>query len=293
MEDDTSQRLLDAAEALFAEHGFAETSLRAITTQAKANLAAVHYHFGSKDELLRAVFARRLKALNAERLARLMALETGGGLVTVEAVLAAFIEPSLRLLRAGVQGERFTRLLGLAQVEASKALRDFLRDQYTPVVERFQRTLSRLLPELPRQAIAGASWRAHGTIIVTRDLSEAAAISNRVAPEHLELCVADPEALIGECRHAGAIFLGAWTPEAAGDYVSGPNHVLPTSRSARFSSGLSVMDFLKRTTISRLSPQALAEIGPAAVRLAAAEGLSAHGLSVEARLRAANQRGKA
>ena len=156
MEEDISQRLLDAAEALFAEQGFAETSLRAITTQAKANLAAVHYHFGSKDELLRAVFARRLKALNAERLARLMALETGGGLVTVEAVLAAFIEPSLRLRRAGVQGERFTRLLGLAQVEASKALRDFLRDQYTPVVERFQRTLSRLLPELPPEEI---HWR--------------------------------------------------------------------------------------------------------------------------------------
>jgi AcrR family transcriptional regulator len=148
MEDDTRQRLLDAAEALFAEHGFAETSLRAITTQARANLAAVHYHFGSKDELLRAVFARRLQALNEERLARLTALETGGGPVTVETVLAAFIEPSLRLRRAGVQGEQFTRLLGRAQIEASEALRDFLREQYAPVLERFQRTLAQALPGL-------------------------------------------------------------------------------------------------------------------------------------------------
>ncbi|KAB2936347.1 MAG: TetR/AcrR family transcriptional regulator [Candidatus Contendobacter sp.] len=148
MEDDTRQRLLDAAEALFAEHGFAETSLRAITTQARANLAAVHYHFGSKDELLHAVFARRLKMLNEERLARLTALETGGGPVTVETVLTAFIEPSLRLRRAGVQGERFTRLLGRAQIDASEALRDFLRDQYAPVLERFQQTLGRTLPQL-------------------------------------------------------------------------------------------------------------------------------------------------
>jgi len=161
MEDDTSQRLLDAAEALFAEYGFAETSLRAITTQARANLAAVHYHFGSKDELLRAVFTRRLKVLNEERLARLTALETGGGLVTVEGVLAAFIEPSLRLRRAGVQGERFTRLLGRAQIEASEGLRDFLRDQYTPVLEQFQQTLIRLLPELPPGEIR---WRLYFTV---------------------------------------------------------------------------------------------------------------------------------
>jgi AcrR family transcriptional regulator len=156
MEEDTSQRLLDAAEAMFAEHGFAETSLRAITTRARANLAAVHYHFGSKDELLRAVFARRLQVLNEERLARLTALETSGGPVTVEAVLAAFIEPSLQLRRAGGQGEQFTRLLGRAQIEASEALRDFLRDQYAPVLDRFQRMLVRLLPELPPGEIR---WR--------------------------------------------------------------------------------------------------------------------------------------
>ncbi len=160
MEDDTRLRLLDAAEALFAEHGFAETSLRAITARARANLAAVHYHFGSKDELLRAVFTRRLKVLNEERLVRLAALETGGP-VTVEAVLTAFIEPSLRLRRAGVQGERFTRLLGRAQIDASEALRDFLRDQYAPVLEQFQRTLGRTLPQLQPEELR---WRLYFTL---------------------------------------------------------------------------------------------------------------------------------
>ncbi|GAB1477951.1 histidinol dehydrogenase [Paracoccaceae bacterium] len=140
------------------------------------------------------------------------------------------------------------------------------------------------LQTLERRAIAGASWRDFGAVIVTRDLSEAAALSNRVAPEHLELCVADPEALSLQITHAGAIFLGAWTPEAIGDYVGGPNHVLPTARSARFSSGLSVMDFLKRTTLARMTPEALAAIGPAAERLAISESLEAHGLSVRARL---------
>ena len=140
------------------------------------------------------------------------------------------------------------------------------------------------LQTLARRAIAGASWRDHGAVIVTRDLAEAAALSDRLAPEHLEICTADPEALLGRIRHAGAVFLGAWTPEAIGDYVGGPNHVLPTARSARFSSGLSVNDFLKRTTIARMSPEALRAIGPAAETLAQAESLEAHGLSVRARL---------
>lgn len=140
------------------------------------------------------------------------------------------------------------------------------------------------LQALERRAIAGASWRDFGAVIVTRDLDEAATLSNRVAPEHLELCVTAPEALSLQITHAGAIFLGAWTPEAIGDYVGGPNHVLPTARSARFSSGLSVMDFLKRTTLARMTPEALAAIGPAAERLAISESLEAHGLSVRARL---------
>jgi len=145
------------------------------------------------------------------------------------------------------------------------------------------------LATLERRAIAGASWRDYGAVIVARDLTEAAALSDRLAPEHLELCVADPEALLDRIAHAGAVFLGAFTPEAIGDYVGGPNHVLPTARSARFSSGLSVMDFLKRTTIARMTPAAIKAIGPAAETLAFAEGLEAHGLSVRARLERLNR----
>ena len=139
------------------------------------------------------------------------------------------------------------------------------------------------LETLERRAIAGASWRDFGAIITVRDLDEAAALSDRIAPEHLELCVDDPDGLSARITHAGAIFLGQWTPEAIGDYVGGPNHVLPTARSARFSSGLSVMDFLKRTTLAKMSPQSLQAIGPAAETLATSESLEAHGLSVAAR----------
>ncbi|MEL7460868.1 MAG: histidinol dehydrogenase [Pseudomonadota bacterium] len=140
------------------------------------------------------------------------------------------------------------------------------------------------LTVLDRAEIAGASWRDYGAIITVRDLGEAAALCDRIAPEHLELAVDSPDSLFANIRHAGAVFMGAWTPEAIGDYVGGPNHVLPTARSARFSSGLSVMDFLKRTTIAQMTPDALAAIGPAAETLATSEGLQAHGASVRARL---------
>ena len=176
----------------------------------------------------------------------------------------------------------------LAQAEHDADAQSILITPNADLARAVMAEVERLLPTLPRAEVAGASWRDYGTVIVTRDLDEAAVLSDRIAPEHLELCVADPEALSARTRHAGAIFLGGWTPEAVGDYVSGPNHVLPTARSARFSSGLSVMDFIKRTTLARLTPAALAEIGPAAVRLAASEGLSAHGLSVSARLAALN-----
>ncbi|WP_300018236.1 histidinol dehydrogenase [uncultured Roseobacter sp.] len=144
------------------------------------------------------------------------------------------------------------------------------------------------LETLERRAIAGASWRDFGAVITVPDLETAAFLSDRIAPEHLELCVADPEALSARITHAGAIFLGQWTPEAIGDYVGGPNHVLPTARSARFSSGLSVLDFMKRTTLARMTPGALRSIGPAAETLAQTESLEAHGLSVTARLQKLN-----
>lgn len=140
------------------------------------------------------------------------------------------------------------------------------------------------LETLERRAIAGASWRDFGAVITVSDMEEAVALSDRIAPEHLELCVEDADGLAEKITHAGAIFIGSWTPEAIGDYVGGPNHVLPTARSARFSSGLSVMDFLKRTTLARMTPDALAAIGTAAETLAISESLEAHGLSVRARL---------
>lgn len=140
------------------------------------------------------------------------------------------------------------------------------------------------LARIGRAGIAGASWRDHGAVITVRSLDEAVVLADRIAPEHLELAVADPDALAAKVRNAGAIFLGRHTPEAIGDYVAGPNHVLPTARSARFSSGLNVLDFMKRTTLVGCTPDSLRAIGPAAVRLAEAEGLGAHALSVALRL---------
>ncbi|MCZ4354542.1 histidinol dehydrogenase [Roseovarius aestuarii] len=145
------------------------------------------------------------------------------------------------------------------------------------------------LETLDRRAIAAASWRDFGAVVTVPDLETAAVLSDRIAPEHLELCVADPVALSQRITHAGAIFLGHWTPEAIGDYVGGPNHVLPTARSARFSSGLNVLDFLKRTTLASMTPAALRAIGPSAETLAISESLEAHGLSVRARLDKLNE----
>jgi histidinol dehydrogenase len=142
------------------------------------------------------------------------------------------------------------------------------------------------LKTLPRTKIAGASWRDNGCIIVVRDLAAAAPIVDRIAAEHVELAMETSlaEALSEKIAHAGAIFIGRHTPEAIGDYVAGTNHVLPTSRAARFSGGLGVADFLKRTSIVACTPQSLAVLGPAALALAEAEGLDAHGRSVSIRL---------
>jgi histidinol dehydrogenase len=172
----------------------------------------------------------------------------------------------------------------LAQAEHDESAQSILVTDDPELAEAVERAVERALQSLPRAAIAGASWRAHGAVITVPDLEAAAEVANRVAPEHLELCVAEPEALFARIRHAGAVFLGRHTPEAVGDYVGGPNHVLPTAGSARFSSGLSVLDFMKRTTTARLAPEALAAIGPAAETLAEAEGLEAHARSVALRL---------
>ena len=177
----------------------------------------------------------------------------------------------------------------LSQAEHDESAQSILITDSPAMARAVSVAIERNLATLERRAIAGASWRDYGAIITVPDLSTAARLSNRVAPEHLELCTADPLALADEITHAGAIFLGAWTPEAIGDYVGGPNHVLPTARSARFSSGLNVLDFLKRTTLARMTPEALRAIGPAAETLAISESLEAHGLSVRARLNHLNE----
>jgi len=145
------------------------------------------------------------------------------------------------------------------------------------------------LKSLPRAEIAGASWEDYGAVIVVESLDEAPALVDRLAPEHVELAVADPESLARKISNAGAIFLGRYTPEAVGDYVGGPNHVLPTSRSARFSSGLGVLDFMKRTSWLKCDAESLRAIGPAAVTLARAEGLDAHARSIAIRLNLGEQ----
>ncbi len=172
----------------------------------------------------------------------------------------------------------------LSQAEHDVSAQSILITDDPAFGQAVARAVEARLETLERRVIAGQSWRDNGAVIVVRSMEEAAALSDRIAPEHLELCVANPDALSANIRHAGAIFLGHWTPEAIGDYVGGPNHVLPTARSARFSSGLSVMDFVKRTTLTRVTPAALAAIGPPAERLATSESLQAHALSVRARL---------
>jgi histidinol dehydrogenase len=138
---------------------------------------------------------------------------------------------------------------------------------------------------LSTQRTARASWDEHGVLLVVSDLAEAPALANRLAAEHVELAVDDPEAMFAQIRHAGSVFLGRHTPEAVGDYIAGPNHVLPTGRRARFASGLSVLDFMKRTSFIAMDADALKEIGPAAIALARAEGLPAHAQSVKVRLK--------
>ncbi len=172
----------------------------------------------------------------------------------------------------------------LAQAEHDESAQSILISTGAAFADQVAAAVERALQTLPRAAIAGASWRDHGAIVLARDWDEAAALTNRLAPEHLQIMVADPAALFAKIRHAGAAFLGAWCPEAIGDYVAGPNHVLPTGRTARFASGLSVFDFLKRTTWVAAGRAGLEQVGPAAVLLAEAEGLSAHARSVARRL---------
>ncbi|WP_395495129.1 histidinol dehydrogenase [Acetobacter sp. KSO5] len=177
----------------------------------------------------------------------------------------------------------------LAQAEHDELAQATLITPDAAFADKVTEAVTTELKTLTRTAIAGASWERNGAVLVVKDLDEAVALANSLAPEHLELMVDDPEALFAKVRHAGAVFLGRFCPEAVGDYVGGPNHVLPTSRTARFASGLSVFDFMKRTTFLAGGPDTLRRIGPAGVALAQAEGLEAHALSISARLDALDQ----
>ncbi|WP_027171369.1 histidinol dehydrogenase [Methylobacterium sp. 10] len=172
----------------------------------------------------------------------------------------------------------------LAQAEHDVAAQSILITDSSDLADAVESAVERALATLPRADIARASWRDYGAIVCVRDFDEAVPLVDRLAPEHLEIETADPEALAAKVRNAGAIFLGSHTPEAIGDYVGGPNHVLPTARSARFSSGLGVLDFMKRTTILRCDPAALRALGPAAIALGRSEGLDGHARSVAIRL---------
>jgi histidinol dehydrogenase len=174
----------------------------------------------------------------------------------------------------------------LSQAEHDERAQAILFTDSIALADRVAALVEEQLATLPRQAIAGASWRDFGAIVRLRDLADAPALVDRLAPEHLELVGPRAEALAERIRHAGAIFIGAHTPEVIGDYVGGPNHVLPTGRSARFASGLSVYDFLKRTTLLACPAESLAVLGPAAARLARAEGLAGHAQAIERRLAA-------
>ena len=172
----------------------------------------------------------------------------------------------------------------LSQAEHDEDAQAILITDEADFADAVCQAVERILATLERRDIAAASWRNNGAVIVVDDLGQAAALVDRVAPEHLELAVADADALADGICHAGAIFLGRHTPEAIGDYVAGPSHVLPTSRSAAFSSGLSVLDFMKRTSLIRCDADSVKRIGQAAVQLAEAEGFGAHALSVALRL---------
>ncbi len=172
----------------------------------------------------------------------------------------------------------------LAQAEHDPAAQSILVTDAPGLADAVETAVARQVASLPRRDIAAASWRDFGAIILVADISESPRLVDRLAPEHLEIIAESAEELSRDIRNAGAIFLGPYTPEAIGDYVGGSNHVLPTARSARFSSGLGVLDFMKRTSILRCTVESLATLGPAAVALGHAEGLDAHARSVQLRL---------
>src|SRR5271169_5194173 len=172
----------------------------------------------------------------------------------------------------------------LSQAEHDTAAQAILITDDSAFAAAVETAIERHLVRLPRAEIARTSWQSNGAVLIVADWLEAPPLIDRIAPEHLELALDEADLVAEQVRHAGAIFLGRWTPEAIGDYIAGPNHVLPTARSARFASGLGVLDFVKRTSLVRCDAASLAALAPAAIRLAEAEGLEAHALSLSIRL---------
>jgi histidinol dehydrogenase len=247
------------------------------------------------DEIYRVGGAQAVAALayGTERIARVDRIIGPGNAYVAEAKrqvfgavgIDAIAGPSEVVIIADAANDpRHVAIDLLAQAEHDEAAQAILLTDSLDFAAAVAAAVDAELRTLPRAAIAGESWRLHGAIIHVRDFDEAAALADRRAPEHLQLMVADPAPLFARIRHAGAAFLGRYCPEALGDYVAGPNHVLPTGRSARFSSGLSVFDFLKRTTWVSADAAALGRVGPAAIALAEAEGLTAHARSIAVRL---------
>jgi histidinol dehydrogenase len=258
-------------------------------------LVLVAAHLAGVDEIYRVGGAQAIAALafGTESIPKVDKIVGPGNAYVAEAKRQVFGKVGIDMIAGpseivvvadGDQDAEWIAADLLSQAEHDELAQAILITASAKLADAVAGAVEHQLETLPRRVIAAASWRDHGAIIVVPDLDDAPALVDRLAPEHLELLVADPEAMAARINHAGAIFLGAHTPEVIGDYVGGPNHVLPTERSARFASGLSVYDFLKRTTLLACPPAAFAALGPAAAELARAEGLAGHAEAVMLRL---------
>ena len=266
------------------------------TPGGKANpLVLAAAHLAGVDEVWRIGGAQAIAALayGTDRIARVDVVAGPGNAWVAEAKRQLYgvvgidmvAGPSEVVVVAdGANDPAWIALDLLAQAEHDPSSQSILITDDASFADEVAEAVEAALATLPTAAVARASWEAHGAILVVPRLLDAMPLVNRLAPEHLQLAVEIPEQLFDHVRHAGSVFLGRHTPEAIGDYVAGPNHVLPTGRRARFASGLSVLDFMKRTSFLQTGPDGLAAIGPAAVALADAEGLPAHARSVAARL---------
>jgi histidinol dehydrogenase len=258
-------------------------------------LVLVAAHLAGVDEIYRVGGAQAIAALafGTESIPKVDKIVGPGNAYVAEAKRQVFGKVGIDMIAGpseivvvadGDQDAEWIAADLLSQAEHDELAQAILITASAKLADAVAGAVEHQLETLPRRVIAAASWRDHGAIIVVPDLDDAPALVDRLAPEHLELLVADPEAMAARINHAGAIFLGPHTPEVIGDYVGGPNHVLPTERSARFASGLSVYDFLKRTTLLACPPATFAALGPAAAELARAEGLAGHAEAVMLRL---------